>query len=177
MTDPALIFRAEALRSRQAQPVPERTRRPAPRWIGWAYWTLLALVAAGLAAGALIRAGDVARGPAVIRGGALEAVVPAVYAADLHPGLKLQVTLGGRAPVTVTLTATGPQVADAAAADALLRIKVGQPGPAPGALLVLRAAAPKRAEQGATGTVSVQVSERPLIVTLVTGLASGARDG
>jgi hypothetical protein len=176
MTDPALIFREEALRSREAQPPPARTTRPTPPWVAWAFWTLLALIAVGLVASALIRVGEVARGPAVIRGGAVEAAVPAVFASDLHPGMLLTLTLPGRGAVTVRLTATGPEVADAAAASRSLGTPVGA-GPAPGALLVVRATAPPRAAEGATGTVSVQVGSRPLIVTLVTGLASGAADG
>ena len=177
MTDPVLIFREEALRSREAQPPPARTTRPTPPWITWAYWVLLALVAVGLAAGALIRVGEVARGPAVIRGGAVEAVVPAVFASDLHPGMSLTLTLPGRGPVTVRLTATGPEVADAAAASRSLGTPVSGAGPAPGALLVVRATAPQRATEGTTGTISVQVGSRSLLVTLVTGLASGAADG
>jgi hypothetical protein len=55
MTDPALIFRTEALRGRTAQPSPGATARTSPRWIAGAYWMLLALLAAGLIAGALIR--------------------------------------------------------------------------------------------------------------------------
>jgi hypothetical protein len=176
MTDPALIFREEALRSREAEPTPARTPRRTPPWIARAYWVLLALLAAGLAAGALIRVGEVARGPAVIRGGTVEAVVPAAFSSDLHPGMRLTLTLPGRSPVIVTLTSTGPEVADAAAASSYLRTPVTGTGPAPGALLVVRAAAPKGARQGATGTTSVQVGSRPLIVTLVTGLASGAAD-
>jgi len=174
MTDPAHIFREEALRSREAQPSPARTQRPEPpRWIAAAYWALLALMAAGLAAGLLIRVGNVAQGPAVIRDGAVEAVVPAAFASDLHPGLPLALKLPGRAPVTVVLTATGPEVANANAASTLLRAKVSGPGP----LLLIKAAAPQRAEPGATGTASVHLGDRPLIVALATGLASGTGDG
>jgi hypothetical protein len=177
MTDPALIFREEALRSREAQPPPARTPRRTPPWIAWAYWVLLALVVTGLAAGALIPVGEMARGPAVIRGGVVEAVVPAAFASDLHSGMRLTLTLPGRGPVIVTLTATGPEVADAAAASRYLRTPVTGAGPAPGSLLVVRAAAPQHAADGVTGTISVQVGSRPLIVSLVTSLASGAADG
>jgi hypothetical protein len=175
MTDPTPLFREEALRSREAQPPPDGTTRVSPRWIAGAYWALLVLVAAGLAAGALIRVGEVARGPAVVRGGTVEAVVPAVFASDLHPGMPLELTLPGHSPVTVAVTATGPQVADAAAASSLLRIPVSGAGPTPGALLVVRATAPHRAADGAAGTATVQVGSQPLIVTLVTGL--GTADG
>ncbi len=174
MTDPVLIFREEALRSRDAQPPPTRPQRPEPpRWIAAAYWALLALIAAGLAAGLLIRVGSVARGPAVIRDGAVQAVVPAAFAPDLHTGLPLELTRPGRAPVTVILTATGPEVADAQAASTLLRTKVSEPGP----LLLIRATMPQRAAPGTTGIVSVQVDSRPVIVALVKGLVSGEGAG
>jgi hypothetical protein len=177
MTDPALIFREEALRSRDAPPPPAQTPRRTPRWIAGAYWALLALVAAGLAASVLIRVPEVARGPAVVRGGGVEAAVPAFFASDLHSGMPLKLTLPGRGKVRLTVTATGPEVASAAAASSLLRTPIGGVGPAPGALLVVRAAAPPGAADGATGTASVQVGSRPLIVTLVTGLVSDATDG
>ena len=177
MTDPALIFRAEALRSREAAPPPVRAPRVSPRWIAQAYWAVLALVAGGLAAGALIRVPEVARGPAVVRDGAVEAVVPAFFASDLHPGMPLELTLRGRGHTTVAVTATGPEVASAAAASSALHTAISGAGPAPGALLVVRAAAPSDAADGASGTASVQVGSQPLIVTLVTGLVSGAADG
>jgi hypothetical protein len=174
MTDPVLIFREEALRSRDAQPPSARPQRPQPpRWIAVAYEALLALMAAGLAAGLLIQVGNVAQGPAVIRDGAVQAVVPAAFAPDLHRGLRLRLTRPGRAPVTVVLTAIGPEAADAKAASTLLQTKVTQPGP----LLLIRATLPKHTASGTTGTVSVTTSSRPLIVALVTGLASGAGDG
>jgi hypothetical protein len=177
MTDPALIFREEALRSRETQPPPGGAARASTRWIAGAYWALLALLAAGLTAGALIRVGKVAQGPAVVREGAVEAVVPAAFASDLHPGMPLKLTLRGHSPVTVAVTGTGPEVAGAAAASSLLRTAVGGADPAPGALLVVRATAPHHVAEGAAGTASVQVGSQRLIVTLVAGLVSGAGDG
>jgi hypothetical protein len=177
MTDPALIFREEALRSREAQPPPASTPRVSPRWIARAYWALLVLVAVGLTAGALVRVPQVARGPAVVRDGVTEAAVPAFFASDLHPGMPLRLTLRGRGEVTVAITGTGPDVASAAAASSVLDTPVSGVGPAPGALLVVRAGAPPHAAGGAEGTASVQVGSQPLIVTLVTGLVSGATDG
>ncbi len=177
MTEPALIFREEALRSREAQSPPGGAARVSPWWIAGAYWALLALVAAGLTAGALIRVGEVAQGPAVVRGGAVEAVVPAVFASDLHPGMPLKLTLRGYRPVTVPVAGTGPEVAGAAAASGLLGTDLGGADPAPGALLVVRATAPHHVAEGASGTASVQVGSQRLIVTLVAGLVSGAADG
>ena len=177
MSEAALIFREEALRSRETQRPPGRAAQASPPWIAGAYWALLALVAVGLTAGALVRVGEVARGPAVIRQGAVEAVVPAVFASDLHPGMPLKLTLRGRRPVTVAVTATGPEVAGAAAASSLLRTAVSGAGPAPGTLLVVRATVPRRVAEGAAGTVSVQVGSQRLIVALAAGLVSGAADG
>jgi hypothetical protein len=177
MTDPAQLFREEALRSREARTPAGGAVRAGPRWIAGAYWALLVLVAAGLTAGGLIRVGEVARGPAVVRGGTVEAVVPAVFAPDVHPGMPLELMLPGRRPVTVLVTATGPQVADAAAAASLLRTPASGTGPAPGALLVVRATAPPRVAGTAAGTASVQVGSQPLIVTLVAGLVSGDAGG
>ena len=177
MSEAALIFRAEALRSRETQRPSHRAARASPWWIAGAYWALLALVAVGVTAGALIRVGEVAQGPAVVREGAVETVVPAVFASDLHPGMPLKLTLRGHRPVTVAVTGAGPEVASAAAAGSLLRTAVGGAGPAPGALLVVRATVPQRVAQGAAGTASVQVSSQRLIVALVAGLVSDAADG
>ena len=177
MIDPALIFREEALRGCETQRPPGRAARASPRWIAGAYWALLALLAVGLTAGALIRVVDVARGPAVVREGAVETVVPAVFAADLHPGMPLRLTLRGHRPVTVAVTGAGPEVASAAAAGSLLRTAVGGAGPAPGALLVVRARVPQRVAEGAAGTASVQVGSQRLIVVLVAGLVSDAAGG
>lgn len=177
MTDPALIFREEALRGREAQPSPGAPTRASPRWSAWAYWALLAAAAVGLAAGALVRVAEVAQGPAVVRGRAVEAVVPAIFASDLHPGLPLELTLRGGHPVTVAVTATGPEVTGADAASRLLGTDVGGVGPAPGSLLVVRATAPRGAPQGAAGIVSVQVGSQRLIIALVSGLVSGDTDG
>jgi hypothetical protein len=174
MTDPALIFREEALRSQDAQPSPARPQRPQPPWwIAAAYWAVLALMASGLAAGLLIQVGNRAEGPAVIRDGAVQAMVPAAFAPDLHPGLPLELTQPDRAPVTAVVTGTGPEAADAKTASTLLQTKVSGPGP----LLLIRASVPKGTAPEATGTVSIQVDSRPLIVALINGLVSAAGDG
>jgi hypothetical protein len=177
MTDPSLLFREEALRGREAPPPPGGAARANPRWITGAYWALLALVAGGLTVGALIRVGEVAQGPAVVRGAGVEAVVPAVFAADLHSGMPLKLMLPRRPPVTVLVTATGPEVAGAVAASSLLGTAVAGVGPAPGPLLLVRATAPPGVAEGAAGTASVQVGSQRLIVTLVKGLVSDAGDG
>jgi hypothetical protein len=179
MTDPALLFREEALRSDEAEAAPPRVAPVSPRWTARGYWALLALVAAGLVASVLIRVAEFARGPAVVRGQVVEAVVPAVFASELRVGLPLRLMLPGRAPVTVTVRSTGPEVTDAGAASRLLGTDLSGAGLPPGTLLVVQAEAPRDMTGNRAGTVSVQVGSQRLIVTLVAGLApeSGAGDG
>ena len=87
MTDPASLFRAEALRFRAED---LRHDDPAgfgrlvpvsPRWTARTYWVLLALVAAGLFGSAQMRVAEFARGPAVVRDRVVVAVLPAAFAA------------------------------------------------------------------------------------------------
>lgn len=179
MTDPASIFRQEALRHHGSSPGPGEVFRGSSRWTAGAYWALLALVVTGLAASALVRVGEVARGPAVVRGRVVEAVVPAAFANELKVGMPLELTLSGRRPVTVALRSIGPDVTGAAAASRLLGTEVGGAGLAPGTLLLVRTSAPPRVADGTAGNASVQVSSEPLLVTLVSGLRSfsGAGDG
>lgn len=69
MTDPAPIFRADAVRGHTAQPLSRVAAWTGPRhrsgevqtgpwWMTGGYWVLLALLAVGLAAGMLIRVGS-----------------------------------------------------------------------------------------------------------------------
>jgi len=69
VTDPVPIFREEALRRHMAQPRPRAATWFGPRhragavqtgpwWMTGTYWVLLALLAAGLAAGLMIRVGS-----------------------------------------------------------------------------------------------------------------------
>jgi hypothetical protein len=184
MTDPASLFRAEALHFR-AEDLrhgdPAGSGRPAPvspRWTARTYWVLLALVAAGLLGSAQVRVAEFARGPAVVRDRVVLAVLPAAFAAELRPGLSLKLTPRGHAPVTVIVGSTGPELTGAAAGK-LLGTDVTAAGLPPGALLVVRAAAPPDMAGQQAGTASVQVGSQRLIVTLMTGLAprSGAGDG
>jgi hypothetical protein len=69
MTDPVRIFRADALRGQAARARPRAaawlgprhragTVQTGPWWMTGTYWVLLALLAAGLAGGVLIRVGS-----------------------------------------------------------------------------------------------------------------------
>jgi hypothetical protein len=200
MTDPAPLFRAEALRSRSEDLRHDDPASPGPldqvssRRTAWAYWALLVLVAAGLAGSAQVRVGEFARGPAVVRGRMVVAALPAVFASRLRAGLPLTLTLTlpGRATVSTTVnatvnatvSATGPELTGARAASTLLGTDVALAGLPPGTLLTVRAVV-GRAVVGReiagqqAGTASVQVGSQRLITTLVTGLApgSGAGDG
>jgi hypothetical protein len=54
----AEVLRSEPQRVDASQPRPTEAAQASPRWIAWAYWALLVLLAAGLAAGVLIRVGS-----------------------------------------------------------------------------------------------------------------------
>lgn len=185
MTDPASLFRAEALRFRAEDlrhddPAGSGRLVPgSPRWTARTYWVLLALVAAGLLGSAQMRVGEFARGPAVVRDRVVVALLPAAFAAELRPGLPLKLTSRGHAPVTIMVGSTGPELTGAGAASKLLGTDMPPAGLPSGTLLAVRAAAPPELVGREAGTASVQVGSQRLIVTLVTGLApeSGAADG
>lgn len=184
MADPARLFRAEALRSRAEdlghdEPAGSGALDPvSPRWTTRAYRVLLVLVAVGLAGSVQVRVREVAQGPATVRGRMMIAVLPAVFASRIRPGLPLTLTLPGRAPVIIAVSGSGAELTGARAASTLLGLSVAPDRLPPGTLLVVRAVAPEMAGQHA-GTASVQVGSQRLITTLVTGLAPGseAADG
>ena len=57
MNDPEPLFREEALEYQARQRGPGELLRLSAAWLDWSYWSLLALVAAGLVAGLLVRVG------------------------------------------------------------------------------------------------------------------------
>jgi hypothetical protein len=57
MSDPQPLFREEALEHQARQRGPGELVSLSPPWLEWSYWGLLALVAAGLVAGFLVRVG------------------------------------------------------------------------------------------------------------------------
>ena len=57
MSDPEQLFREEALEYQARQRGPGELVRLSSAWMDRAYWGLLALVAAGLVAGLLVRVG------------------------------------------------------------------------------------------------------------------------
>jgi hypothetical protein len=185
MTDPAPLFRAEALRSRAENlrdddpAAPGPLAQVSPRRTACAYWGLLVLMVAALAGSAQVRVGEFARGPAVVRGRMVVAVLPAFFAPGLRPGLPLMLMLPGRAPVRAAVSATGPELAGRPAASALLGPDVAPAGLLPGTLLAVRATVVPEMPGRPAGTASVQVGSERLITTLMTGLTagSGADDG
>lgn len=57
MSDPEPLFREEAVEYQARQRGPGELVRLSAAWLEWAYWGLLALVAAGLVAGLVVRVG------------------------------------------------------------------------------------------------------------------------
>lgn len=172
MADPGQIFRQEALRHHEGKPGHGDVPRVSPRWTAQAYWALLALIAAGIAASALIRVGQAARGPAAVRGQVVQAVVPAAFAPALRAGMPIKFAFSGRPPVTVAVASTGPDVPSLAAAGRLLGTHVSAAGLGTGPLLVVRAPAPQGVASGTVGDASIQVSSQPLIAALAPDLSS-----
>jgi hypothetical protein len=57
MSAPEPLFREEALEYRARQRGPGGLVRLSARWLEWAYWGLMVLIAAGLGASLLVRVG------------------------------------------------------------------------------------------------------------------------
>jgi hypothetical protein len=57
MSEPEPLFREEALEYQARQRGPGEPLRLSAAWLEWSYWGLLALAAAGLVAGFLVRVG------------------------------------------------------------------------------------------------------------------------
>jgi hypothetical protein len=95
MTMPTDLFRREALDYWTRQHGPGSLLRAGARWVGWLYWTVLALVAVGLALIFLVRIGQTTTGPALVdpQQETFVAALPAAAGSDLQQGhpLRLEV--------------------------------------------------------------------------------------
>ncbi|HEX8086459.1 MAG TPA: hypothetical protein VF529_19380 [Solirubrobacteraceae bacterium] len=147
MTEP--LFREEAVeyirRGRGAGDVV----RVAPRWTAVAFWTLLALAIAAVAAAALIDVDRVRLAPAVGQGTTVRAVVPAKDAPRRGATAEFALTeTGDRADVVIEQV--GAPQSGAVAVTARAREEI-EPGP---------------------GVLEIKVGERPLIADLIPGSSS-----
>jgi hypothetical protein len=147
MTEP--LFREEAVeyirRGRGAGDVV----RVAPRWTAIAFWTLLAVAIAAVAATVVIDVDRVRLAPAVAQGTTVRAVVPEKDAPER----------GARAEFA--LTETGDRTV----------VEVETVGRPQSGAVVVTARARGAIEAGA-GVLEIKVGERPLIADLIPGSSS-----
>ena len=104
MSERPSLFRREALEFKVGQPRQGSVLRIDPRWSGWLYWIVLALVAAGVVVGATARTSETTSGPALVkvRERTFVALVPEA-SADLRRGRLVRLEV--KAPETRPLAA------------------------------------------------------------------------
>jgi hypothetical protein len=102
MTERRPLFRQEALEFQAGQPQ-GGVLRIHPRWAGWAYWIVLALVVAGAVIIWTVRTSETTSGPALINvpERTFVALVPNAAASEFQAGqlVRLQVDGPGKRPI------------------------------------------------------------------------------
>ena len=105
MSERDALFRAEALEYRaRGRDGPGGVLRIGRRWLRWSYWTLLALVVAGLLLATVVRTQESTTGPAVVdlRSRTFSAFVPLASAPELPQARAVRLDLpDGRLQVKV----------------------------------------------------------------------------
>lgn len=167
MSDRPTIFRPEALEHRTRGPRQGGVIRLAPRWTGWAFWALIALVVTALGVASQIEIERYASGTTTVdRHGQIVVLVPAALAPQVAPGRL--VDLG-------TSTAEVVSSGDTILYPAEMKERYGIDVAVPSVALVTSATAADETDEAAR----VLVESEPLIVALVPGLKAlvGAGDG
>jgi hypothetical protein len=97
MTERPSLFRREALEFRVGQPRHGGVPRIDAPWTRWSYWTVLALLAAGVAVSALARTSETTSGPARInvQQRTYVALVPDAASPDLRRGQLVHLQVNG----------------------------------------------------------------------------------
>ena len=167
MSDGSPLFRPEALEHRARAQTEGDVVRWGPRWTGWAFWLLLALVVVAVVAGSTIRIPRYAGGPTIQSpDGRLAIVVPEALAGEIAPGDRVEL---GNTSAEVTSLSARPL--DPAEIERRTALKVGTPS-----VIVATSAAGNTPDPGLG---RVRVGTDPVIVALIPGLGSlfGAADG
>ena len=117
MTLPSGLFRQEALEFHTGQQRPDGVLRVDPRWTRWAYWLVLALLAAGVIVTATAHTSETTSGPALIdmQEQTFVALVPGAASPDLQPGQTVRLDLQGLEGPPLAARALKAEVADQAA--------------------------------------------------------------
>jgi hypothetical protein len=97
MTTPTNLFRREALEFSSRQQAPTGVLRVGAPWVRWTYWSVLALLVAGLVLTFVARIERTTSGPVLVdpQARTFVAVVPAVAAADLPDGHPVRLEVNG----------------------------------------------------------------------------------
>jgi hypothetical protein len=116
MTEPPSLFRREALEFHASQPGQGGVLRIDPPWTRWAYWIVLALMAAGVVVIATARTSETTSGPARInvQQRSYVALVPDAASADLRRGQLVYLHVTGPGDRVVAARVLRAKVADQA---------------------------------------------------------------
>ena len=120
------LFREEAIRRYLDRGGRGEVARLTPGWMGATFWLVVAASVAGAGFLVFAHVDELASGPAVIRGGRVEAYLPGSYASRLKPGLPLVVRLdGSREAIRLPVEAIEPSVLSPEEARARLGVASG----------------------------------------------------
>jgi hypothetical protein len=127
MTERPSLFRQEALEFQAGRPGQGGVLRIDPPWTRWLYWTVLALLVAGVVVTATARTSETTSGPALIsvQERTFAALVPDAASPDLHRGQLVRLQVDGRKLTARVLRA---EVADQAGVRRAGFASSSQPG-------------------------------------------------
>lgn len=116
MTERGALFRQEAVEFHAGRARPGGVLRIDPRWTGWMYWVVLALVGAGALVIVTARTAETTSGPALVsvQDRTFVALVPDTAAPDLRRGQLVRVQLDGPAGRSLAARVLSAEVADQA---------------------------------------------------------------
>jgi hypothetical protein len=185
MTDPvsrdhAPPYRQEAIEHHRLRPAGSGSRSPMAHHSGLvAFWALLVALAMAAAASMLIRIGEYASGPARFsnEGQTLLAVLPEAAGPRLQRGEPLEVQVGARGRLEIQGPRLQVQPVDEATAARLLGAGGESDLPASTGLLLVRAPLPTPRPGLGSGWARVRISDQPLLLILLTGIASPSGSG
>jgi len=180
MSDPAppdrgSLYRPEAVEHHRVRPG-GRGERPTISGRGslLVFWALLAAIGMAIAAGMLIEVGEYASGPARLQGdgSTLLAVLPQAAGPQLRRGGPVEVRLDAGPRLEVRGSGVRTQPVDGTTAAQLLGPGAAADLPPSTGLLLVQARLPAREAGPGNGRASVRVGGRPLLPTLLSGIAS-----
>jgi hypothetical protein len=130
MTERPSVFRREALEFHASQPGEGGVLRIDPPWTRWSYWTVLALVAAGVIVTIAVRTSETTSGPARInvQQRTYVALVPDAASPDLRRGQLVHLQVNGPGGRVLAARVLRAKVADQAGVRRAGFASSSQPG-------------------------------------------------